>query len=287
MKIFYPLLALLFFFPSIINAHPGIGIVMDSKGNVFYTDLVHVWKISAEGEVTIAVEQVHTHELYIDEQDNLYGEHEWYEGEATDKWGNYVWCLTKEGVLLKTIPDVEGFLDNNTLVRDPEGNTFWIDKSGNNGRLIKQTTAGINTMMSTHSFENVRWMHYSKSCNKLYIVDQLILKEVSLLGDVRVIASDLKEGRSLFGVADHHYVFGPWTDEKKNVYIAVYGAGKVKKISPAGKISTIHESGKFWSPCGGLTASDGTHWIMEFSRTNKTRIRRIGTDGAQTVFNGE
>lgn len=32
-------------------AHPGIGIVMDSKGNVFYTDLKQVWKISPDGTV--------------------------------------------------------------------------------------------------------------------------------------------------------------------------------------------------------------------------------------------
>ena len=29
-----------------MEAHPGIGIVMDDDGNVFYTDLTHVWKIS-------------------------------------------------------------------------------------------------------------------------------------------------------------------------------------------------------------------------------------------------
>lgn len=33
-----------------IWAHPGIGIVMDSKGNVFYTDLKQVWKIDPLGK---------------------------------------------------------------------------------------------------------------------------------------------------------------------------------------------------------------------------------------------
>jgi hypothetical protein len=56
-------------------AHPGIGIVMDSRGNVFYTDLSHVWKIAPRGAKSIAVRGVHTHELYIDREDNLYGEH--------------------------------------------------------------------------------------------------------------------------------------------------------------------------------------------------------------------
>ena len=32
-----------------IVAHPGIGIVKDSKGNIYYTDLKQVWKISSDG----------------------------------------------------------------------------------------------------------------------------------------------------------------------------------------------------------------------------------------------
>ena len=75
-----------------------------------------------------AVVEAHPHELYLDEEDNLYGEHEWYEGEVTDKWGNYVWCLSYDGVFEKTIQDVEGFLDNNTLVRDLESSTYWVEK---------------------------------------------------------------------------------------------------------------------------------------------------------------
>ena len=80
------LILLLFYFFTInsLKAHPGIGIVMDNEGNVYYTDLTHVWKIPKEGKLTIAVENVHTHELYLDSNGNLYGEHEWYNGEATD-----------------------------------------------------------------------------------------------------------------------------------------------------------------------------------------------------------
>jgi hypothetical protein len=92
-----------------VSAHPGIGIVMDSRGNVFYTDLKQVWKISPKGRKSIAAANVHTHELYIDANDNLYGEHLWYEGEATDKWGHYVWKLHADGKLEQVIPRREGF----------------------------------------------------------------------------------------------------------------------------------------------------------------------------------
>src|SRR5688572_14730059 len=84
---------------SFTYAHPGVGIVQDSKGNIYYTDLVHVWKISPEGKKTIAIRNVHTHELFIDKNDDIYGEHTWYNGEKLNTWGYYAWCLRTNGKL--------------------------------------------------------------------------------------------------------------------------------------------------------------------------------------------
>ena len=36
----------------VVAAHPGIGIVKDSKGNIYYTDLKQVWKIALDGSKT-------------------------------------------------------------------------------------------------------------------------------------------------------------------------------------------------------------------------------------------
>jgi hypothetical protein len=266
-------------------AHPGVGIVMDSKGNVFYTDLEQVWKISPDGARSLAVENVHTHELYLDEDDNLYGEHEWYNGEATDTWGNYVWCLSNTGILEKIIEDVDGFIDNDTLIRDLEGNSYWAQKSGDFELLIKDTPGGENSLFTDHQFKDIRWMYYSKSDQNLYVVDHLKVKKVTPAGSVSIIADDLKEAKRPFNaVADRHYVFGIWTDTENNVYTAVYGAGKVKKIGPGGKIRTVFESTGWWSPCGGMVTPDGSQWIMEFSRNNKTRVRKISAEGKQTLY---
>ena len=60
--------------PILAYAHPGIGIVKNSKGIIYYSDLQQVWKIE-NGLKTIAVPGVHSHELYMDSADNLYGEH--------------------------------------------------------------------------------------------------------------------------------------------------------------------------------------------------------------------
>ena len=171
MKRILACIAFLGIFVSIAVAHPGVGIVIDTKGNIFYTDLTHVWKITPDGSHEIAVRDVHTHELYIDSEDNLYGEHEWYEGEATDKWGNYVWRLSSEGVFEKTIDDVEGFLDNNTLVRDLQGNSYWAIKMNGYEQVMRHNPDGSDILATDHHFDDIRWMYYSKHDSHLYIVD--------------------------------------------------------------------------------------------------------------------
>ncbi|WP_430468016.1 hypothetical protein [Winogradskyella ouciana] len=279
------LLLFYFFIINSLEAHPGIGIVMDNEGNVYYTDLTHVWKISKEGKLTIAVENVHTHELYLDSNGNLYGEHEWYNGEATDTWGNYVWCLNKEGNFEKVIPDFEGFLDNTTLIRDNEGNSYWSKKSGNGEVLMKQSVNGDNYKFSSHQFDDIRWMHFSTNDENLYVVDNLKIKKITPSGNVEVLAENLKEnGAPFMGVGDRHYIFGLWTDTHKNIYVALYGAGKVKKINHKGEITTVFVSDEGWSPSGGLIEKDGTLWIMEFSTKNKTRVRKVMPNAEDMIY---
>lgn len=266
-----------------ILAHPGVGIVMDQGGNVLYTDLVYVWKIAPDGKRSIAVENVHTHQLYLDTNGDLYGEHEWYKG--NDVWGNYVWCLSKDGILETYLPEVEGFLDNTTLTRDLEGNSYWVKKSNNTHQIMKELLDGSTQIFSTHDFDNIRWMYYSKFNQLLYVVDNLSIKSVSKSGEVTIVSNQLKERNASFGgVADHHYIFGLWSDYNKNLYVALYGARKVKKVSSEGEMTTIYNSPLGWSPCGGLIEKDGTMWIMEFSKWNATRVRKINPNGENISY---
>lgn len=274
-----------FFASNLIIAHPGIGIVMDSKGNVYYTDLAHVWKISPDGSHTIAVEDVHTHELYIDSDDNLYGEHVWYEGEATDEWGYYIWCLNSNGQLEQTVPPTAGFPTNNTLVRDAEGNTYWAEKSGSFEILKKETPAGEVSLYTNHQFKDIRWIYFSKYDKYLYVIDYLKLKKVKPNGQIVTVTDKLRGTQpSHAEVRDHHYLMGIWSDIQLNAFVAVYGARKVKKIKANGNIETVLESPKDWSPSGGLIAPDGSWWIMEFSVRNKTRVRKISPNGKESIF---
>ncbi|HEY3130670.1 MAG TPA: hypothetical protein VGL91_14525 [Acidobacteriota bacterium] len=283
-----PVLATALAIGSGVWAHPGIGIVMDSRGNVFYTDLRHVWKISPDGKKTIAVRNVHTHELCLDADDNLYGEHLWYEGERTDKWGHYVWRLQPDGRLEKIIPPREGFLQNYSFIRDRRGNMYWADR-GSQTRIQKRTPDGhIQTLASTSNFQDVRWM-MSTPEGTLYLIDYAShyadLYRITTDGKIVRVARDLGETAWWqFVVGDRHVVMGLWTDSAENVYAAVYGGRLVKKVSPDGHVSVIARSSVPWSPTGGMIARNGDLWLLEYSVTNAARVRRISKDGRRTTF---
>ncbi|MFL6261222.1 MAG: hypothetical protein ACJ76Y_16100 [Thermoanaerobaculia bacterium] len=265
-------------------AHPGVGIVMDRRGNVFYTDLTQVWKISPQGRKSIAVRNVHTHELCLDAGDNLYGEHLWYEGEATDRWGHRVWRLGRDGTLTDVIPPRQGFLRDYSFVRDAAGNMYWADR-GPRTVIRKRTPDGtISTLATCPNCRNVSWMTATAD-GTVRFVDTGDLLEVSPAGALRTVAKNLQE-RLLTQpqVNEPHLLMGLWTEAARNTYVAVYGARLVKKVTPAGQVQVVARSPFPWSPTGGLVAPNGDLWLLECSYTNAVRVRRIGRDGSVTVF---
>lgn len=259
-----------------VQAHPPIAIVMDMEGNIFYSDLVNVLKIDKKGSKSIAVEDVHTHNLYLDDFGNLYGEHEWYEGEETDIWRNYVWKLSKDGAFSKLISSSDGMLDNNTLVRDSKGNSFWAKKVDNHEILMIESKDKISRAFLNHEFDDIRWIYYSKHDENIYVVDKLKVKVIDKNGKLIFTSNSLKtEGKAFEGVGDHHYVYGVWTDPKGNFYIAVFGAKQIIKFNKERKPEVLYKSKDNWSPCGGVSDQEGNIWILEFSDNNETRVRRF------------
>lgn len=273
MKLSLPV-SLVYFLLNALSAvaHPGIGIVQDSRGNLYYTDLENVWKVTPSGQKQLAVRNVHTHELFIDRQDNLYGEHSWYEGEATNKWGHYVWRLTSAGQLTKVIPNTEGFLTNYSFVRDQAGSMYWVEH-GTPCRFMKKQPNGSIRQLATGVFSDVRWQ-YATADGQLYFVNDDDLHQLSPDGTFTLIKSNLDE--TLVPSSGHnHNLRGIWSDKRGCIYIAVSNKDKVQKISPDGQMTTVATSPSPWSPSGGLIAANGVLWLLEYNTRNEARIRAV------------
>ena len=265
------------------QAHPGVGIVKDSRGNLFYTDLKQVWKISPDGKKSVAVPNVHTHELCLDAEDNLYGEHLWYEGEATKKWGHRAWCLKRDGTLVDVLPAREGFLRDYSFVRDRAGNMYWADRSAQTVIKKRSPDGKINTHASA-DFRQVQWMTVTPD-GALFLIDGGDLRRVAPDGKVTTVAARLSERKPAPAeVSDLNYHMGLWTDDKGSVYVAVGRERLVLKARDDGAPVVVARSRGDWSPSGGMFDRDGALWLLEYSSTNAVRVRRIARDGSERAF---
>jgi sugar lactone lactonase YvrE len=267
-----------------VFAHPPVGIVMDRLGNVFYSDLERVWMIAPDGKKSVAVPDAHTHELGLDAAGNVYGEHLWYEGDATKQWGHRVWRRTPQGRVTDVIPARRGFPSGYGFARDATGATYWTDR-GTPARFFKQSPSGqVSTVAVCRDCREVRWMTAAPD-GTLYFVDAGEIKELSAAGRFRTLTSGLARRRwTQPQVSAQHRVMGVFSDSGGNVYAAVYGSREIVKVSRDGRAQVVATSRLPWSPTGGLVAGNGDLWIVECSYTNAIRVRRIARDGKVTVF---
>jgi ribosomal protein L32E len=267
-----------------VFSHPGVGIVQDSKGTVFYTDTERVWKISVDGKKSIAVPDVHTHELYIDDHDNLFGEHLWYNGERANTWGHYVWRLSPDGRLEKVIPNTEGFLVNYSFVRDHFGRMYWADRSSACQKLARKNVDSSVTQLGDQCMNNIRWMKATAS-GDVYLVDFQDLKKIDTQGKIKTIASQIADKKmTISNISNQNSVFGVWDDAQGNIYTAIASARVVKKFSLQGKEEIVLKIPLLWSPTGGLVAANGDLWVLECSVTNNVRVERVDKNGKRQVY---
>lgn len=258
----------------LLKAHPGIGIVKDSKGNIYYPDLKQVWKIAPDGDKTVVVKGVHTHELYLDEQDNLYGEHLWYNGEAKDTWGHYAWCLKKNGELVKDIAPTEGFLTNYSFARDSAGNMYWVERF-TTSRIMKKTRTGEVIKLIEGKFGFIGWLHSTKN-GTLYFTGNNKLHRLSPTGKLETVAENIGSRSTDFTVMGHNYdSYGIWTDNADNIYLAMIDSKKVIRIGSNGKPETVINSHSLWTITSGSFDNSGNMWVLENSAINEVRVRKI------------
>ena len=257
--------------------HPGIGIVRDSKGNIYYTDLKQVWKLTARGEKTVVVPGVHTHELYIDANDNLFGEHLWYNGEKLNTWGYYAWCLKNDGSLVKTKEPAEGFPSDYGFARDAVGNMYWVERF-TLSRFMKKSPDGKIIKLAEGKFGFIGWLYCTED-GTIYFTESDRLQKLTQDGKFAVAADHIRSKVTDFSMMGHQYDgYGIWTDQESNIYIAMIAGKKINRISRDGKIKTIYTSHTLWTPCSGLFDKNGTLWVLENSVTNKVRVRKISKD---------
>jgi sugar lactone lactonase YvrE len=262
------------------EAHPGVGIVQDRRGNVFFTDLKQVWKITADGQMSVWVANVHTHELCLDAEDKLYGEHLWG---AEGGWRHRVWCMKPDGSLIEVISVREGLLRDYSFVRDGAGNMYWADRS-ERSCIKKRSPDGKITTHAKADFRVVQWMTATPD-GTLFLMDAGDLRRVAPDGKVTTVVATLSEHKPPpADIAERNYHMGIWTDKDGSVYVAVARERLVLRVNADGETKVVARSGESWSPSGGMFDSAGNLWLLEYDAANVVRARRISHDGPERTF---
>ncbi len=285
------------------QAHPAWGIVVDRQGQVYFSDLKTVWKIDAQGKLSVfrAADDRHTHELNIDEAGNLYGVDNSYDP-ATQRFFNAAWKMTPAGDFSYLFAPTENLPKGISIWRDRDGNTYSVEQNNQLKRetlLLRRTPSGDVSVLAGSSygyadgrggqakFRNIIGMAFGPD-GSLYLTDSSSVRKVTMDGTVTTLARNVVAENASGNPAGGIPLFGIAVDAQGNAFVADWGNRRILKIAPDGQMSTPIRAEESWFPTG-VAVMGGELYILEESHTPAhtpigTRVRKLSPDGRVAVL---
>jgi len=287
------IILLLFFLQAgIVFSHPGSGILVDKKGNIYFTYTgVGVGRISNDGALTYIYKSVEGHWLCLDA-----------EGIFSQLQPKYFKRITEDGVKPALI-----FAGGGSPVTMGNDGNFYYCGSGNADfnpgamTIIRETQQHNLTVLSPQLEDVLKNLHdgitgLAADASGLYVACWNSLLRVNMKGDVKVLVHPVNVPGCDEDPADHKednrgipLLRGIATDRGGNVYVAATSCHCLIMVTPDGKVKTVLTSDRPWSPTGVTVDSDDIY-VLEYTNANgpktegwKPRIRKIDKDGNITV----
>jgi hypothetical protein len=258
------------------SAHPGWGLVHDRVRRVtYYTDLVQVWQIDASGRRTIAVPEVHTHELQLEAGGVLRGEDLEFLGGT--RFRNRDWSRTPDGRVTygawhDAIQQQTGF------VADGAGTLYWTKCDAARDRCtIQQRYRSGTVRVSAGGTTFARPLNFlaPHPDGTVLLADGADIVRLTT-GGVQPIARRVSSDTGRFAI------MGFSVADDRALWIAAYGDGTVIRIAPDGRREVVERSATPWKPSAVVVTSDA-RWIMEYDGA-RCRVRMVPQTGPTRVF---
>ncbi|MBA3513121.1 MAG: hypothetical protein H0T77_01945 [Pyrinomonadaceae bacterium] len=294
--------------PATTKAHPASGIVVDSAGNIYFSDLETIWKFDTYGNLMVfrrGERGRHVHELAIDEQDNVYGADISY-NPATTGFITDVWKMSPEGKFIYLLEPTERPPRGWSIWHDRAGNMYFIEQNNHTKRqtlLLRRRPDGTVTTFAGGAFGHadgpgnlakfgsVGGMTFGAE-GSLYLTDGEFLRRVAMDGTVTTLASGLvartsEDGPKLFAGGSGSLA-GLDVDSDGNIFVADTGNRRLLKVTNNGKVQVVLRSDPPYFPTG-VAAAGRNLYVLEFGPTlpiagSGTRIKKIAGDGKVTVL---
>ena len=285
-------LAVCIFLASEAQGHPAWGIAVDHQGQVYFSDLKTIWKIDAQGKLSVFRAGGHTHELNIDEAGNVYGEHDF----------SAIWKMTPAGDFSYIQAPTGNPPRGVSIWRDREGNMYSVEQDNHLKRetlLLRRTPSGNVSVLAGSSyghadgkgsrakFSNIVGMAFGPD-GSLYLTDSSSVRKVTMDGTVTTLARNVMVENASGNPAGGSSLFGIAVDAQGNAFVADYGNRRILKIAPDGQMTTLIRAEESWFPTG-VAERGGELYILEESHTPAykpigTRVRKLSPDGRVTVL---
>lgn len=297
--------AMLLVFTIVASAHPASGIVVDSKGVIYFSDLETVWRVDTSGELAVfrpGERGRHVHELTIDKDDNIYGADISY---VAEKWVSTVWRMTPHGhfsYLLQPTPDPPRGM---SMWLDADGNMYWVDQNNHTKTrtlLLRRAPNGTVSTLAGSSYGHADGVGTEARFGSIggqtfgpdgsiYLTDGDSVRKVTMDGTVTTIARGLtarttEDSPTLFG-GKSGSLMGLAVGTDGAVFVADSGNRRVLKISQS-KVDVVLRSEPPFSPTGVAVTSTGDAYILEVGLTipnvsSGPRVRKLSPDGTVSM----
>ena len=278
------LLAFLFIAPT-TKAHPSVSIVIDSQGRIFYSDLTHVWVIHPDGRKEIAVNNVHTHELWLDEKDVLYGED--VQNLSGNRVRHKVWARTPDGTITDHIGWRSGYPEDYADYAfniDQQGYAYILRKAEK--QIDVRKDEAVARTISLAGYDGyIHWLTVDPAGTVYIAIGDALYQAHPGEASLARMADNLIERTPEFDfLHDRHAIMGIWPGNDNDVFVSIYAGQVLKRVSSNGTVTNVaHAKGK-WSIAGGTFTEDNIMYLLEFSSSNEARVRRILPDGQEDIL---
>lgn len=270
-----------------IMAHPGSGIVVDGRGEVYFLDTgAGVWKIDLQGRLT-QLPGPRFHWMTLDSDD----------------------CFSTTHLPTGARGDIERVGTSPTLLVASDypvaiganGNLFYPSYSSGSGLQLMELTPSdrttVLTNLSVAGSGDLRWLNglAAGADGSLYYTEDNAIRRISARGEVSTVAANLKIPTcvSIAGTS-RPMLRGLAVDSRGTIYVAASGCGSLLKVSARGEVTTLHQLQSPWTPTA-VALFGSNIYVLEYLQTAASmkpedrsawlpRVRKITADGRTSII---
>jgi len=266
-------------------AHPGWGIEHDSKGNLFFTDIVNrtIWKLDTDGTLSAFSKEKWSHQLIVDRDDNIYICNEEYK--MGNGW-NSVIKISPEGDESYIIPPTKyGKEFSGTVIAIDENENVYYEYKNN---IYRRSSDGDLSLYINRDFKGITNLKFLN--DNLYVLDQDEIFKVDRNKNLSVINKNFINPNPTDGAYEGRFnrAAGIDFDNEGNLIVAYYGNSRVLKVLNDGIIEEIYFAEGDWYPMGVEYYNNNLYVIEEghASEDGPTALRiiRMNSDGITKIL---